>query len=166
MFPSDKPYPLVSPRMAPRHGRCLRIGDFTLPKPYRRKRFVEDGTGMSGLRKLGLAMSGLAIAGLIAALVTLARENLDSPPMPVVAAPVPPAAAAPAAQAAPAPTVRAALPPDVQEPAKRMVAAPHPIGIVPALAPAPTPAIEAPDPDVVLITAILTLTPPPEAEPE
>ncbi len=172
MFPSEKPFPLVSNRMPPHAGRSLRARDFALPRPYRRKPYVEDGMGMSRLRKMGLAMSSMAIAGLIATLVMLARDNLDAPPIPVIAAPLPPAApvavaAGPAAQAQPPRTVVPAdLPLAVQGREPKVVAAPPAIKAVRSAPTALKPAIEAPDPDVLLITAILTLTPPPEPEPE
>lgn len=165
MPPSAKPYPLAANKAAPRAGRSLSKREFALPKPYRRKRFVEDGVGMSRLRMVALSMSALAIAGLIAALALLVKENLASPPIPIIAAPTPAAVAAvpakrpvapavflaPAHQPAPAPPLAAALP-LVPPPVKRIA----PVQARPESATA--------DPDVVLITAILTLTPPPEPE--
>jgi hypothetical protein len=166
--PSAKPFPLATNKAVPRAGRSIRPRDFTLPKPYRRKRFVEDGPGMSRLRMLLLTLSALVISGLIATLVLLAKENLDSPPMPIIAAPAPLPAPAPLvapAQSAVLPAM-AAVPPPLPEqtpPARAPLpkAPPAPARLVRVAAPMAPTAI-APDPDVVLITAILTLTPPPE----
>jgi hypothetical protein len=161
--PSAKPFPLATNKAVPRAGRSIRPRDFTLPKPYRRKRFVEDGPGMSRLRMLLLTLSALVIAGLITTLALLAKENLDAPPMPIIAAPAP--VPAPLVTPAVAPPATAAAPPPLpgQTPPAR---APQPVA-PPAPArqarvAAPTPPAVAPDPDVVLITAILTLAPPPE----
>lgn len=167
MPPSDtKHYPLATNKGAPRARRSISVRDYALPKPYRRKRFVEDGPGKSRLRMAMLTLSVLLIAGLVGALVVLARTGFDAPPVPIVAAPRP--APAPLAQEAPtvsAPDVPAAAPPAVvAAPARpeRIAAEPPTARAVRAPQATPQPQVPAPDPDVVLIAAILTLTPPPE----
>lgn len=187
MPPSDdKQYPLVSNTAAPRVRRGIDARDYKLPKPYRKKKFVEDEQPSSPLRIRLLAFAGLVIAGLVVTLAMLAKENLDSPPPLIVAAPRPatvqpttlplPVAAEPElrlAQAPPAlPPRTIALPPrSIAPPSRSIALAPRAIappsvhGRVtppPALrrAAPPKSVAAAADPDVVLITAILMLTPP------
>lgn len=137
---------------------------YTLPKPYRRKRFVDDAPGRSRLRMAGLTLAGLTVAGLLGALLVLARENFDAPPVPIVAAPRPapaPALPTPAAVAtAPAAAERPAVP--VRKPAPPVHAARFPARAVRLARPVASPAPAVPDPDVDLISAILILTPRPE----
>jgi hypothetical protein len=149
-----------------RSGRSVRVRNYALPKPYRKKAFVEDTPRMSRRRLAVLTLSCLTIASLVAALAMLAKENLESPPVLVIAAPVTPEAASPAAAPlapyrapvdGPASPVLTAL---AIHAAPRAVAAPVPKA---ARAPraAPKPELPPSDPDVDLVTVILTLTMPP-----
>ena len=178
-MPDEKHYPLAAPTPAPRGRRSISARDYSLPKPYRKKKFVEDEPELSTLRKGLLAFSGLVIASLIAALALLAKENFDSPPVLVIAAPKPAAPLPVALAEAPAP---AFLP--MPAPARSPMAAVHGREDPPQAAPhrptllssaarlarsthvAPVPEVPAPDPDVVLISAILLLTAPSAAAPD
>ncbi len=178
MPPSDDtPYPLAAPQSGRQLRRSIAARDYALPKPYRKKKFVdEDAPPLSRLRVSLLTFSGLVVAGLVVALVLLAKENLDSPPLPVIAATVPtePEAAIPARGLPRAALLPAALqtPMPPSKGVHLSVPRPRPGALVPHLrkvstrflpphmpikteAPAP-----APDRDVVLITTILLLTPP------
>ena len=174
----DTHYPLAAATPAPRTRRSISARDYSLPKPYRRKKFVEDEPKLSTLRKGLLAISGLVIACLIAALALLAKENFESPPVVVMAAPKPaaplPVALADAPPAflpmpVPAPPPMAAVrgreeaPPAVLHGPIKLAATPKPARDA-HLAPVP----EAPpaDPDVVLISAILLLTAPSASAPD
>jgi hypothetical protein len=162
----EKKYTLVS-RKPSRRGVSAR--DFSLPKPYRKPIPGDQLRGMSRLRLVMLAFSGLLIAALIAALAILAHENATSPhAMAIVEA----------AKPAPKP------PPEKRAPGIKAAAAPLPTPVPAAPAriehtldepPAAEPFLAAqlaevalddlqPDPDVVLITAILLLSAVPIAE--
>ncbi|MES2016950.1 MAG: hypothetical protein V4484_10685 [Pseudomonadota bacterium] len=168
MFPSDEqPYPLSSNPPAPR-GRSISVRDYKLPKPYRKKRFVEDPTPMSPLRMGLLVFSGLVIVSLVAALAVLAKENLDSPPLLVIAAPMPAAALPLALPAPPVPLMTLQPSPARAMPDPTLAPAVHARAFAPAVArhaPSQKPEPPATDPDVVLITAILMLTAPSGQEP-
>lgn len=152
---ANKSHALVA-RSLPRTGRSVSARHYSMPKPYRRKRFVEDAARMSRLRMTALTLSGLLIVGLIGALAALIKDNLDSPPVLIVAAPRPTHVVRTAAPKA------APLPPlTLEAPA---ASAPAPARVWPA-AKAARPAQQAlnkelipPDPDVILISAILSLT--------
>lgn len=176
MRPSDdQPFPLatVSPPVRPRGS--IRAHDFKLPKPYRKKRFVEDDLAPSKARIVFLGLSCVMVAGLVTTLAWLAQENRDTPPVVVVAAPrvLPPVAAvrlpapvvaplpeAPAPVPVPETIVLAAPPAPSPSPFVHRTVARLPPPVKPAQAARPAPKIEPPDPDVVLIAAILSLTPP------
>ena len=177
MPPADNThYPLSAATPAPRARRSISARDYSLPKPYRKKRFVEDEPKLSTLRKGLLAFSGLVIASLIAALALLAKENFDAPPVVVIAAPKP-AAPMPVALADAPPAFlpmpvhppmtavrgREEAPPAVRHRPSMLAAAAKP-----ARSAHLAPAAEAPppDPDVVLISAILLLTAPSASAPD
>lgn len=189
--PDDKQYPLATKTAAPRVsrsagrsvGHSISARDYSLPKPYRRKRFVEDKPDMSRSRVAMLAFSGVLIASLVVALALLAKENLHSPPVMVIAAPKEPAQDTAGKSAASAQTRKVAgpiagkaAPRRAREPMAShgrdltKVSAPLPASLPPAkkvakISQVPSltePAV--PDADVVLITAILTLTPRPEPD--
>ena len=175
MPPADNThYPLSAATPAPRARRSISARDYSLPKPYRKKRFVEDEPKLSTLRKGLLAFSGLVVASLIAAL--LAKENFESPPVVVIPAPKP-AAPLPVALADASPAFLP-MPVPVRPPMAAVrddapPAVPHGRAMLPAVAkPAHraqlAPATEAPppDPDVVLISAILLLTAPSASAPD
>lgn len=175
---------LATKRPQARARRSIKASDFALPKPYRKKRFVEDEPEVPKMRVAAVSLGGVLIACLVAALALLVKENLDTPPVLVVAAP-PPAAAPPTVAASVKLTARPARqlrePWAVAAPAQPMAAARARVDFIPSvlvgghfmavpgksahmahMAAAPEPA--EPDPDVVLISTILMLTPPPEAE--
>jgi hypothetical protein len=183
--PADESlFPLATTKVpGPRTRRSSSVSarDFALPKPYRKKKFVEDEPRMSRARLAVLTLSGLTIASLVAALALLARDNLASPPVLVIAAPKATLEELPEAQAAAALLTRFAAPSARREAPVLAAAAPAgpaharavPHAPRPAMAPKaprmahPAPqqsAAPAPDPDVVLITAILTLTMPPASD--
>lgn len=154
----DQHFPLPSVRTR----RSISVRDYKLPKPYRKKKFVEDAQPMSPLRIGLLVFSGLVIASLVTVLAMLARDNLDAPQLLVVSAPKPAPALAPVLPEPPAPAA-AALAQRPEAPAQRPAARPAALpAAVPRRHEEPAPRIDAPaaDPDVVLITAILMLTPP------
>lgn len=173
MRPSDeKPFPLITATMpGPRASRSIKVRDYALPKPYRKKTFVEDEPRMSRVRIAVLTLSCLTIASLVGALAMLAKENLDTPPVLIVAAPAPETAKVPMVQLAVPVVARArlaladGLPP---APARAREAAPAHPAVLRALAaktaraphPVPKPDAPPPDPDVDLVTVILTLTMP------
>jgi hypothetical protein len=150
-------YPLA--KTSKRPGRSVRARDYTLPKPYRKKTFVEDRPPpMSPLRLAMLVSSGLLVVGLIGVLIMLVKENRNAPHLLVIAAPVvktPPAATmhgpAPAAPALP-PTLPDPPPPSRQLAPGATVVPSHAPRASPGATPVPL------DPDVDLIAAILTLT--------
>lgn len=173
MRPSDeKPFPLITATMpGPRASRSIKARDYALPKPYRKKTFVEDEPRMSRVRVTMLTLSCLTIASLVGALAMLAKENLDTPPVLIVAAPVPETAKIPLARLAVPVVTRARLALADGLPAAaaraREVVQPHPtvmraLAAKTARAPRAVPKPEAPppDPDVDLVTVILTLTMP------
>jgi hypothetical protein len=170
---ADRQYPLAATTAAPRVRRSVCARDYTLPKPYRRKKFVEDAPDRSRLRVALLSCSGLALTSLITALAMLAKENLEAPPITIIAAQAPPPAARPSAAAVTAQLANFVAPQVAASSAVDPVRAPHPRPR-PKVAPAPKlariahaaaqPVGAAPDPDVVLISAILALTPPPEPD--
>lgn len=165
MRPTDeKKYTLVS-RKPSRRGISAR--DFSLPKPYRKPIPGDQLRGMSRLRLVMLAFSGLLIASLIAALAILAHDNATSPHARAIveaakpAPKPPPEKRAPGVKAAsaPAPAIPAA-------PARIEHTLDQPPPAEPLLAEQLTDVTldEQPDPDVVLITAILLLSAVPIAE--
>lgn len=177
---------LATTRPQARARRSIKASDFARPKPYRKKRFVEDEPEVPKMRVAAVSLAGVLIACLVAALALLVKENLATPPVLVVAAPLPapspPAAAASVKLTArPARELRAPLP--AAAPGQPMAAPRARVDFIPSvlvgghfmpvpgksarmahMAAASEPA-EA-DPDVVLISTILMLTPPPEAEQE
>lgn len=167
--PDEKKTTLVSHKSA---RRSISARDFRLPKPYRKPASPDARRGMSRLRVAMAVFSGLLIAGLIAALALIAHENATAPhPLAVVAAkneeaPVRPlrgAAGRAGTQPPPALSSHPAAPPAPDsDPAPAL-----PDADTDADASLSVPAADLPeDPDVVLITAILLLTPPaPEAVP-
>ena len=177
MPPADEThYPLAAAKPAPRVRRSISARDYSLPKPYRKKRFVEDEPKLSTLRKGLLAFSGLVVASLIAALALLAKENFESPPVVVIPAPKP-AAPLPVALADASPAFLP-MPVPVRPPMAAVrddapPAVPHGRAMLPALAKpvhrahlAPATQAPPPDPDVVLISAILLLTAPGASAPD
>ena len=182
MSPSDdKKFPVATKAHGSRFRRS--VSDFTLPKPYQKKPFVEDEPQMSKTRMALLGVSGLAAAGMVAMLAMVARDNLDTRPVPVIAATLqmpesmevaPPASQEHAAMAAAKPVSKAARPAmkalgASDYPAPR-VSVRQALLAVSAKVARPVRALPKPDPvphdpDVELITAILMLTPTPRAEP-
>lgn len=174
-------YPLISKSAPPRGRRSISARDYALPKPYRKKKYVEDEPEMSKLRVGLLTFSALVVASLVGALVLLASEDIDRRPVLVVGAPKEPAVRpvalpdpAPALMARPRPPVARAPIADRPRRQDPVHAAPFPLATPAKLARAPrvppkpeaAAPVPAPDPDVVLITAILLLTPPnPPADP-
>ena len=206
MSTSDKKeYALVHPTMQPRMRRHLAARDYSLPKPYRRKVFLEEPPTTSKVTLALWAAAGVLMAGLIAELTSLAQENMRQRRLPIIAAAPPPVlpeqapsirgnelARAPAARRAPvelAPLLVAAAaaavsaeinatpaqaqldggesrPSDRDQPRPLNMAAntsPPQLAHVIKKGKQPRPAVIAPsvepDPDVVLITAILLLSP-------
>jgi hypothetical protein len=161
--PDESKTTLVSRKPA---RRSISARDFRMPKPYRRPASAEARRGMSRLRLAMVAFSGLLIASLIAALALIAHENATSPhPLAVVAAkreqaPVPAAVSRSGAGRAGAPPA-----PAISRQSADAPLAPSPAELPPVLADLPlTPPGALPDdPDVVLIAAILMLTPTPPA---
>lgn len=189
MRPSDeKKYVLVSQRSKLKPRRALSVRDYSLPKPYRKPVNGEEYQGRSRTQFALLALAGVLIAGLVGALALLAHENVTTPrARPVVAATGEPGRdgvlapavfpgmpadplALPAQKKTPA---GARLPPPglagSSTPSRRAAVA---AGIAAHAAPRETSAsaLEDPsaakesDPDVVLLTAILMLTPPAPVE--
>jgi hypothetical protein len=166
--PSDpKPLPLATRLAAPRQRGSIHPRDFTLPKPYHKKPFVEDEPESSRLRMAVLGVSGLVAAGVLAGLAYLATDSLETRPVPVIAAPMDAPAAVPdMPHARPAASRRPALAAAV---VRTALPAPKPPAASKALhmvRMAPKVEAPAPDPDVALIAAILLLTPPAEAQPQ
>lgn len=172
---------LATKKPASRPQRSIKASDFSLPKPYRKKRFVEDEPQEPRKRIAAAPLAGVLIASLVAALVMLVKENFDKPPVLVVAAPLPAEQAYKAAKpvkltARPARALRE--PALASAPAQPIAAVRTRVDFIPAVmiggrfvpvaskvarvAPMAEP-VE-PDPDVVLISTILMLTPPPEPE--
>ena len=90
MFLSDENHTgLAIKKPAQRPQRSIKASDFALPKPYRKKRFVEDEPEVPRKRYVAVSVAGVVIASLVAALVLLVKENLATPPVLVVAAPPP-----------------------------------------------------------------------------
>ena len=184
MSPSDdKNFPVASKQRGARFRRSVSVDDFTLPKPYLKKPFVEDEPETSKGRIALMGLSGIAAAGMLAMLALVARDSLVARPVLVIAAPL--QMAEPAAPPAPPPKARAAAsekpalkssrpalaalgatelaPPRVaSRPLLHAVAAKlvRPVRVA---VPKPEPAPQ--DPDVDLITAILMLSPPVRPEP-
>ena len=164
---ADHPCPPVAETAAPRTGRSIRARDYKRPKPYRKKQFVEDPPDISRPRVALLAISGLVVTGLIVALALLVKENVDAPPLLVIAAPMPaaPLAALPvAAPAPPPPSLPRAGVPEADAPAPPLPPAALARVKLAAKRAAPRalpkPELPVADPDVTLIMAILTLTAP------
>ncbi|MFL6656663.1 MAG: hypothetical protein ACJ8GW_01205 [Massilia sp.] len=157
--PDDPLYPLA--KTAPRTGRSVRARDYTLPKPYRKKAFVDDTarTRMSPLRLAMLVAAGLVVAGLIGVLIMLVQENRDAPHVLVIAAPP--------AKPAPTPSRHSPAPPQdpLADPSLPSLPSPpvapqvRPVRARAGHASANLTAVPA-DPDVALIAAILALTMP------
>ena len=180
MSPSDKKdYGLVTQTMRPRPRRSVSMRDYSLPKPYRKKVFVEEAPTPSRIKTVLWTVSGVLVAGLVVELCMLAQETMRQRELPIIAA-----APRPAVDDAPAPLamreqVSAAAPIAALAPAT--AASRH--AVSPVLAAAGIGAIRGkvhlasagrpgkpsrlqpaalapePDPDVVLITAILLLAP-------
>ena len=184
MSPSDdKKFPLATKVCTSRFRRSVRVSDFTLPKPYQNRPFVEDEPQISKTRMALLGVSGLASAGMLAMLAMAARDNLDTEPGLVIAAqlerPVIAEEKPQPRQTHGALTPAKSIPKGERPamwalgargyPAPRALARPALLAVSAKLQrplrqpPKPEPVPH--DPDVELITAILMLTPPPRAEP-
>ena len=83
----DKKFPLATKAHTLRFRRSVSVNNFTLPKPYQKRPIVEDEPQMSTTRIALLGVSGLAAAGMLAMLAMAARDNLDTKPVLVIAAP-------------------------------------------------------------------------------
>lgn len=175
----DKTFPVAAKLRGSRFRRSVSVNDFIRPKPYQKKPFVEDEPQMSKTRIALIGAAGLAAAGIVVAIAMVAKENLDTKPVLVIAAPLdipehidepaPPVKKARGALASPK-TPSSARPamaamgakdyPQVR-PATRPALLAVSTGTVRALRPAaPRPEPVAHDPDVDLITAILLLSSP------
>lgn len=180
--PDEKKYVLVTQKTKLRKSRSLSVRDYSLPKPYRKAMSGEERRGISRMQVALLAVAGMLIAGLIATLALLAHENVTTPrPKPIVAMsgkqagdallapavfPGTPPGGVSGSPALAAPFNARAVPPPPRRRGERAqdeaaTAAPaakedNPLSEL-------TPEVS-PDPDVVLLTAILMLTPPPVLE--
>jgi hypothetical protein len=176
---------LATKRPDSRPRRSVKASDFALPKPYRKKQFVEDKPEVPKKRIAAASVAGVLVAGLVAVLVLLVKENLATPPVLVVAAPPPadaPKAATPVKLTArTAKPLRAPAPAPVLAHAQAIAAVRTRVDFIPAVLvgghfvpvaskaarvvhAAPIAQSVEPDPDVVLISTILMLTPPTEPE--
>ena len=177
----DKTFPVATKPRGARFRRSVSVNDFTLPKPYQKKPFIEDEPQMSTTRTALIGAAGLAAAGMVVAIAMVARENLATKPVLVIAAPLEipqqldeppppvekargalalakPHSSGPAMAALGArdyPELRPALRP-ASRPALRAVSTRTARALRPA-PPKPEPVVH--DPDVELITAILLLSP-------
>ena len=181
--PDDKTFPVAAKPRGSRFRRTVSVNDFTLPKPYEKKPFVEDEPQLSKTRMALIGAAGLAAAGIVVAIAMVAKENLDTKPVLVIAAPLD----MPQLIDEPAPPVKkprsalaSAKRPSSDRPAMAALGAkdypqvrnatrPALLAVsartVRALRPAaPKPEPVAHDPDVDLITAILLLSPPARAD--
>ncbi len=178
----DKKFPVANKTHGSRFRRGVSANDFTLPKPYQKKPFVEDEPETSKARIVMLALSGIAAAGLVTVLAMVAKDHFDTRPVLVIAAPMEPPeladeaapakktrssmAAAKASSRASRPPLAALGPKDFA--ARRAAAKPALLAVSSKtsrpLRPLPKPEPAAHDPDVELITAILMLTPAPRGE--
>lgn len=164
--PPDDKHPLA--RTAPRRG--VHKHAYSLPKPYRKPVSSEGRARLSRLQVALLALAAMLVASLIATVALLAHENASARhPLPVVAAPDP-ARAFPAkvaafpGQADIAAGGRGPARGPANATGKNRAPSVLPKLVVAVLDRDPkaarAEALPAPDPDVVLITAILLLTPP------
>jgi hypothetical protein len=174
-----KEYGLVTQTMHPRPRRSVSMRDYSLPKPYRKKVFVEEAPTTSKTKLALWTVSGILIAGLVVELGMLAQETMRQRELPIIAAAPP----RPAVDEAPAPRAvhkkaAAAAAIAIVAPAAAALAheplpglAPGRTGVMrvklhPAAGKHGKPAgwqapalVPEPDPDVVLITTILLLAP-------
>ena len=176
----DKQYPLAALKRASQPKRAVSKKDFRLPKPYRRQLFSEEPDRLTRLQVSLLGFAGVMVATLIGVLVLLADEKERSPhgkPIIVARAELedidalhaqltafpPPAVEvrrdpAPVLPHAPRPSVVAKAAPKARPPLRPKATKATAVMLVRSHQAAP---LQAPDPDVALITAILLLTPPP-----
>lgn len=162
MSPSDKKdYALITQTMRPRLRRTVNTRHYSLPKPYRRKGLPEEHPRWT--RKLAFYVgSGVLIGTLVALIADQAESHRRERALPIIAAPSPSPgepAPVPVMNAQPAALLSQA-PGEIGEagPAPLKAAGAAPVKHKPVRLAQPE-AAPAPDPDVDLIAAILTLAP-------
>ncbi len=170
---------LQTTKPAPR--RSVSARDYTMPKPYRKPVFSDDMRALTRQQVLLLGGATALIAGLIFTLALLARRQPDPAPLAEVVEPAAELLPVKAVRSTPKRRVAVKVPParpgqgalyaagadsghvpaEPRPPFKLLIpASPH----SPPATSAPAAPVAPPDPDVDLITVILTLFPPAAAE--